>query len=51
MSKYFFYSKNDPSKEPISSTTSNSRLKAAKYFSIIKNMPLKKFLSIFTINK
>lgn len=51
MRKYFFYSKNDPNKEPISSTMSTSRLKAAKYFSIIKDMSLKKFLSIFTINK
>jgi hypothetical protein len=51
MKKYFFYSKNDPKKEPISSTMTSSRLKAAHYFSVIKKMTLKQFLSIFTINK
>ncbi len=49
--KYYFYSKHDGSKEPIAQTNAKSRLAAAKYFAQIKQMSLKQFLTIFTINK
>jgi len=48
---YYFYSKNDKSKEPIAQTNAKNRLAAAKYFAQIKQMPLKKFLTIFSISK
>lgn len=51
MKKYFFYSKADPKHEAIASTSSDSRLSAAKFFSKLKRLPLKNFLSIFTINR
>jgi len=49
---YYFYSKNDKSKERIKSTSKiNSRLEAAKYFAALKNMSLKTFLSVFSVAK
>jgi hypothetical protein len=50
MKKYFFYSRNDGNREPISYTTSESRLGAAKKFATIKNLSLKSFLSIYTVS-
>lgn len=50
MKKYFFYSRNDSSREPISYTTAKSRLNAAKKFASIKSLPLKSFLSIYTVS-
>ena len=49
--KYYFYSKLDSTQEPISKTVASSRLKAAKYFAARKRLPLKKFLSIYSISK
>jgi hypothetical protein len=47
---YFFYYKNDKSKESIKSTDKiNSRLGAAEYFATLKNMSLKTFLSLFSV--
>lgn len=51
MKTYYFYSRNDSEMEPISSIRSSTRLKAAKHFAAVKQMPLKTFLSIFSINK
>jgi hypothetical protein len=49
---YYFYFKNDKNKERISTTSDfSSRLLAAKYFSTIKNMELKNFLTIFSVSK
>lgn len=49
---YYFYSKNDKSKEPIKSTSKiNSRLEAARYFAELKNMPLRTFLSVFSVSR
>lgn len=50
MKRYFFYSRHDVNREPISHTTSKSRLEAAKKFASIKQLPLKSFLSIFAIS-
>jgi|TARA_R110000772_G_scaffold205705_2_gene316319 hypothetical protein len=49
--KYNFYLKKDPKKEAISTVDASSRLKAAKYFSYVKNLDLKSFLSIFKISR
>lgn len=47
-----FYHKLDKSKEPIGRTTLHgSRLNAAKYFAAIKNLDLKDFLRLFTVEK
>ena len=51
MKKFNFYSKQDNKKEPISSVEASDRLKAAKYFSAIKKLDLKTFLSMFSISK
>jgi hypothetical protein len=46
-----YYSKIDLNEEIISKTITFSRLQAAKVFSSRKNLPLKKFLGIFSIKK
>ena len=51
MAKYYFYSRNDLDKEPVSWIDVPNRLKAAKLFAKRKQMSLKQFLSIFTISK
>ena len=51
MTKYYFYARNDATKEPVSSVITFNRLEAAKYFSKGKNMKLKSFLKIFTVSK
>jgi len=51
MNKYFFYSKNDSSKEPIMNTRAWSRLEAAQSFASVKQMDLKTFLSVFSVSK
>jgi len=51
MKKYFFYSKSDKSKQPISKIEANSRLSAAKYFSKVKGLSLKSFLNLFKVSK
>lgn len=49
--KYFFYSKNDSSQEPINSILAFSRLQAAKQFASRKQLSLKTFLSVFSVSK
>lgn len=49
--KYFFYSRGDDKKEPISKTETDSRLSAAKFFAKLKQLPLKTFLKIFGVSK
>lgn len=47
-----FYHKSDKSKEAIGRTASHSsRLSAAKHFAKIKNLELKDFLKLFTVEK
>ena len=50
MKNYYFYSKIDVSQEPIMSIKAWNRLGAAKYFSSVKKMDLKTFLSIFSVS-
>ena len=51
MKQFFFYSKSDSTKEPISKTYAVSRLGAAKKFSKIKQLSLKSFLNIYGVLK
>jgi hypothetical protein len=51
MKYYFFYCKNDKTKEPISKIYAASRFKAAKYFSKLKKLNIKDFLKCFSVNK
>jgi hypothetical protein len=51
MTKYYFYSRNDKSQEPIMSTRAWSRLDAAKSFATVKQMDLKTFLGIYSVSK
>ena len=47
-----FYSKSDKTKEAVGRTaTYSSRLNAAKHFAKIKNLELKDFLRLFTVEK
>jgi hypothetical protein len=47
----FYYVKNDPNKEKLGKVLTNSRLAAAKEFAEQKRLPLKTFLSIWTVEK
>ena len=51
MKQYSFYSKKDPNKEALGKTFALTRLSAAKKFASNKNLSLKDFLKIFTIDK
>jgi len=51
MKKYYFYSKNDKTQEPIMNARAWSRLEAAKSFAQVKQMNLKTFLSVFSVSK
>ena len=51
MNKYYFYSKNDATQEPIMSIRAFSRLEAAKSFAQVKQMNLKLFLSVFSVSR
>ena len=51
MTKYYFYSRNDKSQEPIMNIRAWSRLEAAKSFAAVKQMNLKTFLSVFAVSK
>jgi hypothetical protein len=48
----FYYRKTDSKREPVSKTTKhNNRLDAAKYFAQLKNLSLKDFLRLFTVER
>lgn len=51
MKRYFFYSKSDSTKEPIFSTVTTSRLKAATLFSTGKRLSLREFLKVFSVSR
>ena len=47
-----YYNKKDVTKEPVSKTNKfSSRLEAAKYFAKLKNLNLKQFLRLFTVER
>jgi hypothetical protein len=47
----YYYVKNDPSQEKLGKLLTGSRLEAAKDFAGQKQLSLKTFLSIWSINK
>ena len=47
----FYYIKNDQNKEPLGKMVSTSRLKAAESFAERKQLPLKEFLKLFSVEK
>lgn len=47
----FYYIKNDQTKEPLGKVVSTSRLKAAKSFADRKQLSLKEFLKLFSVEK
>ena len=47
----FYYIKNDQNKEPLGKVVSISRLKAAQTFAERKQLPLKNFLKLFSVEK
>jgi len=51
MKRFSFYSRTDGSQEPVGSTVAFSRLAAARYFAERKHLPLKSFLSLFTVTR
>jgi len=51
MKSYYFYSRNDKTKEPISKLVALSRLAAAKQFATTKSMDLKTFLTIYAVSR
>jgi hypothetical protein len=46
-----YYRKNDPNKEILGKYTTSSRLEAAKEFAQMKQLPLKEFLKIWSVEK
>jgi hypothetical protein len=51
MKSYYFYSRVDSKKEPISKIISMSRYKAAVHFAKVKQMNLKSFLQCYGISR
>ncbi len=48
---YYFYSRTDTKKEPISRVLAVSRMAAAKYFAARKRLQLKQFLTLYGVSK
>jgi hypothetical protein len=46
-----FYSKTDLNKEALGKSNTSSRLEAAKEFAQMKQLPLKEFLKIWSVEK
>ena len=51
MTSYYFYARNDKSREPIYHCKAWSRLGAAEKFAEGKRLPLKTFLTLFAISR
>jgi hypothetical protein len=49
MAKFCFYSKNNPTQEPVGIVEALSREEAIKYFSLTKMLPVNDFLTIFEV--
>ena len=48
---YYFYSRNDENKEPITSINAPSRYQAALFFSKLKHLDLKTFLKVYAVSR
>ena len=51
MKQYYFYSKNDSSKEPIYTIKAISRKVATRKFAIGKQMSLENFLELYSVSQ
>ena len=49
MAKFCFYSKNNPTQEPVGVVDAISREEAIKFFSLTKMLPVNDFLTIFEV--
>lgn len=49
MAKFCFFSKNNPTQEPVGVVEVASREEAVKYFSLMKSLPVNDFLTIFEV--
>lgn len=49
MSKFCFYSKNNPTQEPVGVINAASREEAVKFFSLSKQLSVNDFLTIFEV--
>lgn len=50
MKNYYFYSKSDSKREPISYIKVDSKEEAIQFFSKLKNLTKERFLSIFKVS-
>ncbi len=46
---YYFYSKSDSMREPISFFKTDDIIDAIRYFSSVKNLPMDKFMDIYGV--
>jgi hypothetical protein len=49
MAKFCFYSKNNPTQEPVGVVDALNREEAVKFFSLTKMLPVNDFLTIFEV--
>jgi hypothetical protein len=49
MAKFCFYSKNNPTQEPVGVVDALSKEEAIKFFSLSKALPVNDFLTIFEV--
>ena len=49
MPQFCFYSKNDPTQEPVGTLHASSREEAVKFFSLSKQLSVNNFLTIFEV--
>jgi hypothetical protein len=49
MAKFCFYSKNNPTQEPVGVVEALSKEEAVKFFSLSKMLPMNDFLTIFEV--
>ena len=48
---YYFYSRSDKNKEPITTIGAPTRYQAALLFAKLKQFPLKEFLELFAVSR
>lgn len=49
--KFVFFSKNDPSQEPIGATEANTLQEATKFFALTKMLPIDQFQILFGVKQ
>jgi hypothetical protein len=49
MPQFCFYSRNNPTQEPVGIVEAVTRAEAVKYFSLTKQLPINDFLTIFEV--